>query len=182
VLRNYALTIDYNARKIGFQRTKIPAGPKKAISFDMKDGIPRFEVRLNDTFNTFLHYNSGVSLPPGKDVYVNVSLKQWETLRGLNPNLQHSKYLTGKGVGGGIYLQAVKINRLEMNHKVSIYNSYIIIQPKEGYFKEDNAIGFFGNNLLEKYGRVSVDFISRHVVLPLNVSNTKAKKKVVRKK
>ena len=164
VLKNYALTIDYNTQKIAFQNAKIPTGTKKCISFDMREGIPRFEVRLNDTMNTFLHFNSGVSLAPSREVHVNISPKQWETLKGLNPFLEHSKYLMGKGVGGGIYLQAVKINRLELNHRVSIFNTYVIIQPKEGYFQNDNAIGFFGNNLLEKYGRESVDFISRQLV------------------
>ena len=180
VLKNYALTIDYNTQKIAFQSAKIPTGTKKSISFDMREGIPRFEVRLNDTLNTFLHFNSGVSLAPSREVHVNISPKQWETLKGLNPFLEHSKYLMGKGVGGGIYLQAVKINRLELNHRVSIFNTYVIIQPKEGYFANDNAIGFFGNNLLEKYGRVSVDFIARQVVLPVNVPAKK--KKVVRKR
>jgi hypothetical protein len=180
VLKNYALTIDYNTQKIAFQSAKIPTGTKKCISFDMREGIPRLEARINDTLNTFLHFNSGVSLAPSRDVYVNISPKQWETLKGLNPYLEHSKYLTGTGVGGGIYLQAVKVNRLELNHRISLYNAYVIIQPKEGYFENDNAIGFFGNNLLEKYGRVSVDFIARQIVLPVNVAN--GKKKVARKR
>jgi hypothetical protein len=109
-----------------------------------------------------------VSLVPSGDVYVNISPKQWEILKGLSPDLEHSKYLTGTGVGGGVYLQAVKVKRIELNHRIRIFNGYVIIQPKEGYFKSDNAIGFFGNNLLEKYGRVSVDFISRQIVLPVN--------------
>jgi hypothetical protein len=180
VLRNYALTIDYNTQKIAFQNAKIPTGTKKCISFDMREGIPRLEVRLNDTLNTFLHFNSGVSLAPSRDVHVNLSPKQWETLKGLHPFLEHSKYLTGQGVGGGVYLQAVKINRLELNHRVSIFNTYVIIQPKEGYFQNDDAIGFFGNNLLEKYGRVSVDFLARQIVLPVNVP--KGRQKVVRKR
>lgn len=168
ILKNYALTIDYQAQKIAFQRAKIPAGRKKTISFDMTEGIPRVEMRLNDTFNTFFHYNSGVSLISSRDVYVNVSPKQWETIKSLCKNLEQSRYFTGQGVGGGIYLQAVRMSCIELNQRQKIYNGYIIIQPKEGYFKQDNAIGFFGNNLLEKYGRVSIDFITRQIVLPLS--------------
>jgi len=168
ILKNYALTIDYQAQKIAFQSAKIPAGRKKTISFDMAEGIPRVEMRLNDTFNTFFHFNSGVSLTPSREVYVNVSPQQWETIKGRCRNLEQSKYFTGQGVGGGVYLQAVKMNCIELNQRQKIYNGYIIIQPKEGYFKQDKAIGFFGNNLLEKYGRVSVDFIARQIVLPLN--------------
>jgi hypothetical protein len=176
VLKNYALTIDYQSQKIAFQNAKIPAGRKKTISFDMAEGIPRVEMRLNDTFNTFFHYNSGVSLAPSREVYVNVSPKQWETLKGLCRNMEQGKYLTGQGVGGGVYLQAVKVNCIELNQRQKIFNGYVIIQPKEGYFKQDHAIGFFGNNLLEKYGRVSVDFIARQIVLPVN-NPVPAKKK-----
>ena len=64
ILENYAITIDYQYKKIAFQNTKIPTGRKKTISFDMTEGIPRVEMRLNDTFNTFFHFNSGVSLAP----------------------------------------------------------------------------------------------------------------------
>jgi len=168
VLKNYALTIDYQAQKIAFQQAKIPAGRKKTIAFDMSEGIPRVEMRLNDTLNTFFHFNSGVSLMPSKEVYVNVSPGQWTQLKGLCKNMEHSKYFTGQGVGGAVYLQAVKMNCIELNQRQKIYNGYVIIQPKEGYFKEENSIGFFGNNLLEKYGRVSVDFIARQIVLPVN--------------
>jgi len=181
VLKQFALTIDYNTKRITFQKTKVPAANKKRITFDMRDGIPRFEARLNDTLNTFLHMNTGVSLLPTKEVHVNVSPKQWEELKGLNPHLSPSKYLSGSGVGGGVYLQAVKINKLELNHNINIYNSYIILQPKEGYFKEKNAIGFFGNNLLEKYGRVSVDFLARQILLPMK-SPAPTKKTIKRKK
>ena len=73
VLKQFALTIDYNTKRITFQKTTVPAANKKRITFDMRDGIPRFEARLNDTLNTFLHMNTGVSLLPTKEVHVNVS-------------------------------------------------------------------------------------------------------------
>jgi hypothetical protein len=139
-------------------------------------------MRLDDTFNTFVHLNTGVSLIPGKDVYVNVSHRQWEQLKSINPNLLHSKYLTGKGVGGGIYLQAVRVNKIELNHSITIYDGYIIIQPREGYFKDDNAIGFFGNNLLEKYNKVTIDFPGRQVIFPINKPAVVQKKKVARRR
>lgn len=180
VLKNYALTIDYQTQKIAFQNTRIPAGRKKTISFDMSEGIPRVEMRLNDTFNTFFHFNSGVSLAPNREVYVNVSPGQWDELKRVCKNLTQSKYLIGQGVGGGVYLQAVKVNCIELNQRQKIFNGYVIIQPKEGYFKQENAIGFFGNNLLEKYGRVSVDFIARQIVLPVNHPAPTTKQKTKR--
>jgi ribosomal protein S17E len=41
----------------------------------------------------------------------------------------------------------------------------IVVQPREGYFLGDEAVGFFGNNLLEKYRKVTVDFTTNKVIL-----------------
>lgn len=168
ILKNYALTIDFQSQKIAIQNAKIPAGRKKTVSFDMYEGIPRVEMRLNDTFNTFFHYNSGTSLTPSKEVYVNIAPLQWKQLATMFPRMETNQYFVGQGVGGGVYMKVVKINSIELNQRQKIYRPNIIIQPEEGYFKQKDAIGFFGNNLLEKYGRVSVDFISRQIVLPVS--------------
>lgn len=168
VLKNYALTIDFQGKKIAFQSAKIPAGRKKTISFDMAEGIPRVEIRLNDTLNTFFHFNSGSKFDPTNEVYVNLSPQQWESLRKKRRSNANEKAFVGQGVGGNIFLKAVKLDCIELNQRQKIFNGYAIIQPPEGYFSDEHSIGFFGNNLLEKYGRVSVDFIARQIVLPVN--------------
>lgn len=171
VLKNYAMTIDFQGKKIAFQSARIPTGRKKTISFDMTEGIPRVEIRLNDTLNTFLHFNSGSKFDPNSDVYVNLSPLQWESLQQKRQRTAIEKNFVGQGVGGNIFLKAVKLDCIALNRRQKIYNGYAILQPREGYFSDEHSIGFFGNNLLEKYGRVSVDFIARQIVLP--VSDTK---------
>ena len=67
-------------------------------------------------------------------------------------------------MGGDIKLQVVKIPAMTIN-KIPIKAPYLVIQNKDGYFKREDAIGFFGNNLLDKFKKVTVDFPNNRVVL-----------------
>ncbi|HXS37561.1 MAG TPA: retropepsin-like aspartic protease [Flavipsychrobacter sp.] len=162
-LKNFAITIDFGDRRIFLSRKAMKPGRQMYIPFEMDDNIPRFEARLNDTLSTYLRYNSGVSLNPNKDVYVNVSPSQWYQLKMANRQLNPVRYMTGTGVGGNVYLQVVSIDKLAFNG-MEIKSPFIIVQPREGYFEKDEAIGFFGNNLLEKYYKVTIDFLNNRIV------------------
>lgn len=163
-LKKYAITIDYGKKTILFSKAKTKPSREKIVHFEMASGIPRFEARINDTLTTHLYFNSGVSLMRSPDVYVNVSHKQWSIIK------NHDRYLTpytnmeGDGVGGRVKLPVVKIRSIHLNG-LEVVKPNIVIQPREGYFKSDNAIGFFGNNLLEKYRKVTIDFLSNRVVM-----------------
>jgi predicted aspartyl protease len=154
-LRKFSLTIDYNKQKLTFDGKK-PVN-RVSIPFEMNDGIPRFVVKLDDTLATGLHYNSGVSMEPSRYTYVNISRRQFNDLKDINPYIRHSSYIAGRGVGGDINLQVLKIGMMELNG-YDIRHPYLILQPEEGYFKQEDAVGFFGNNLLEKYQSVTLDF------------------------
>ena len=180
-LKNYAFTIDFVAKKLLFTNKKITVGKQKNIPFTVADGIPRIAVKLDDTLETYLHYNSGVSMEPSRNNYFNISYTQWNELKRLNPYLNHTSFFAGKGVGGDVYMQVVKISNVQLN-KNDVRNPYIIIQNKEGYFQSDDAIGFFGNNVLEKYNRVSVDFIGNNIVFISSQKPVVASKKGARKK
>jgi len=80
-----------------------------------------------------------------------------------NRQLSPLRYMTGTGVGGNVYLQVVGIDKLAFNG-MEIKSLFIIVQPREGYFEKDEAIGFFGNNFLEKYNKVTIDFLSNKIV------------------
>lgn len=157
-LKGYSLTIDYSKQKLTFNGKK-PIN-RVSIPFDMNDGIPSFAVKLDDTLTTFLHYNSGVSLEPSRYTYVNISRKQFNDLKDINPYIRHTSYIAGRGVGGDISLQVLRISNMELNGYEVRY-PYLVLQPEEGYFKREDAIGFFGNNLLEKYQSVTLDFCEK---------------------
>ena len=180
-LKNYAFTIDFVAKKLLFANKKIAVGKQKNIPFTVVDGIPRIVAKLDDTLVTYLHYNSGVSMESSRNNYFNISYTQWVELKKLNPHINHTTFFSGKGVGGDVYMQVVKISNVQLN-KNDVRNPYIIIQNKEGYFERDDAIGFFGNNVLEKYNRVSVDFIGNNIVFQSSQKPMVASKKGTRKK
>ena len=164
-LKNFAVVIDFRTRKISFSKKPIKPGRFITIPFELHDdNTPLFEARFNDTFSTYLHYNSGVSIDPSREVYVNVAPSQWYELKRINRGLVPNKYLVGNGVGGNIYLQVIKIEKLNFQNLL-IRDPLMIVQPEEGYFKEKNAIGFFGNNLFEKCHKVTIDFISKQVIV-----------------
>jgi hypothetical protein len=180
-LKNFAVTIDFNAKTIAFANKKATVTKQKTMPFKIVDGIPRFTVRLNDTFDTYLNYNSGVSMAPTRHNYINVSYGQWQELKRLTPYMNHSNFVSGQGVGGSIYLQVVKIHGLKLC-ELNLNSPYMVVQSKEGYFKRDDAIGFFGNNILEKQRKVTIDFLSERIVLQgLNRPATPAKKPTKKK-
>ncbi|MBS1782283.1 MAG: clan AA aspartic protease [Bacteroidetes bacterium] len=168
LLKLFAITIDFKGQKIVFQNTGIPAGRKKTILFEMPEGIPKISVKLNDTFQTFLHYNSGVSMEFDKSVYINLSPTQWNSLHIKGNDISEHKNLWGQGVGGNVLLKTVKLNSVVLSNQQRVPFVYAVLQPSEGYFESKKSIGFFSNNLLEKYGRVSVDFINKQIVLPFS--------------
>lgn len=162
-LKNFAITIDFRARKATFAHAAPFRKKKLFIPFKMVGDIPCIEARINDTFNTCLRYNSGASMNASRDIYVNVSPQQWRSLKAVNNNLSIDRYISGTGVGGDVYLQVAAITGIRL-HGVYVNRPYIIIQPREGYFEQDSAIGFFSNNLLEKYRKVTIDFTSNKIV------------------
>src|ERR1044071_8287261 len=72
-LKNFSVTIDFYAKTMALATNRAVVGRQRTMPFKIVDGIPRFSVRLNDTFNTYLTYNSGVSMEPSRNNYINVS-------------------------------------------------------------------------------------------------------------
>ena len=181
-LKNFAVSLDFTTKRMVFSPKKTSVAKAKTMPFKMVDGIPRFTARINDTFATFLTYNSGVSMAPSRDAYINVSYEQWQQLRKVNPYIAHSNFVSGVGVGGDVYMQVVKVHDLQVCD-LKVKAPYMVIQSKEGYFKRDDAVGFFGNNLLEKQRKVTVDFLNECIVLEgAKAPATKPVKKSIIKK
>lgn len=155
-LKNFAVNIDFKKSKLTFYN-KVNIGKQKSIPFEMIGGVPRFRSFMNDTLNTWLNYNSAIATETGRNVYVNVSYRQWKDIKNTCHNLAQVGYLHGMGVGGALYLQVVKLKSMQLD-TLDIKLPYIVIQPEEGYFKREDAVGFFGNNLLEKYNNITLDF------------------------
>lgn len=161
-LKHFAVNIDFKKQELTFL-TKANPGRQKSIAFEMIEGVPRFHSFVNDTLNTWLNYNSAVSTETGRNVYINVSYRQWRQIAQTCPNLPNVGYLHAMGVGGPLYLQVVKLKSMQLD-TLDIKLPYVVIQPEEGYFKREDAVGFFGNNLLEKYNNITLDFLNNRMV------------------
>lgn len=170
-LKQYVITIDYGKKTLLLSKTRPKVAREKIVHFDMVSGIPRFEARFNDTLTSHIYYNSGVSLLPSRDIYVNVSHKQWSALKSHDKFLTSYTTLDGDGVGGRVKLPVVKINNILLNG-LAVEKPNIVIQPREGYLLSDNSIGFFGNNLFEKYRKITIDFPSNRVIMHTINKNT----------
>lgn len=161
-LKNFAINIDFKKHKIQFL-SKSNTAAQKSIPFELIDGVPRFSTFINDTLPTKLNYNSAIGAGTERNIYINVPHRQWMQIAHTCPNLPTVGYLHGMGIGGPLYLQVVKLKSLQLD-SLDIKFPYVVVQPEEGYFKRENAVGFFGNNLLEKYNNVTVDFLYNRLV------------------
>lgn len=162
-LQKFAIEVDFRTHKLKMLHHAVNVDKWAYIPFELVGGIPRVEARFNDTFSTYLRYNSGLGFAKVKDIYINVSPTQWCKLKTLDQRLQVQRYMTGEGVGGEVRLQVVDINKVQFRGMMVKF-PFIIIQPREGYFLDERSTGFFGNNMLEKYNRVVLDFIGRQII------------------
>jgi len=161
-LRHFVITLDFKKQQISF--SEHADNDSESIPFEMDNGIPRIKATINNTFHTFLRYDSGSSLFATDSTYINVTTDDWIAIRQKDTTLKPSRYFRGVGTGGELKLAVVSIKSFSFNGH-QIQNAFIIVQPKLGYFARPDAVGFLGNNLLEKYDKVVVDFPANIIYL-----------------
>lgn len=177
-LKKFVVNIDFKKHKLTFLSKAVP-GKQKYIPFEMVEGVPRFQAFINDTLSTTLNYNSAVSTETGRNIYINVPYRQWQDISKTCPGLPNIGYLHAMGVGGPLYLQVVKLKSMQLD-TLDIKLPYVVIQPEEGYFKREDAVGFFGNNLLEKYHNVTIDFPRSRIIFNDTKKQPPTKKRIRR--
>jgi hypothetical protein len=160
-LAGFALELDFAARRLTLGPGPLAARPG-ALALELDHGIPRFRARLDD-LETWLRIDTGASLFETADVYVNVPEALWDELRRADPALAPERHFKGTGAGGTVELAVARIQALQVG-ALEIARPYVIVQPRAGYFARPDAHGFVGNNLLEKLGRVTLDYPGRRLV------------------
>jgi hypothetical protein len=167
-MKHFIVTIDFKNHQVSFSK-KIKIN-NKSIPFEMDNGIPRIKTTVNDSFHTFLRYDSGSSLFATDSTYINVTINDWTAIQQLDTSLKPCSYFSGSGTGGEIKLAVVPVKSFSLNEQ-QIQNPFIIVQPEQGYFARPDAVGFFGNNLLDKYEKVIIDFLADKMYLLKNINN-----------
>jgi Retroviral aspartyl protease. len=166
-LRYFAVEINFPERRIKFSRRAAKSAEKSgaaSLSFTLDNGIPRIEAVLNESVETGFRLDTGASIFETKDVYLNVTEDVWNRLKAENPTLKPQKYFTGSGIGGEIKLPVARIKSFSTG-SLHVPNPFVIVQPKAGYFARPDAVGFISNNLLEKYSRVTIDYLEKKIYL-----------------
>lgn len=162
-LKHFAVSIDFQSRQISFSRN-----PQEELSmsfpFEMDNGIPRVKSVINDSIVTYLRYDSGSSLFETADIYLNTTTAVLKDLMKIDTSLKPVKQLTATGVGGNIKIPVYKVNLVFLSD-IRIDQPFLIIQPNQGYFARTDAVGFFGNNLMEKFEKVNIDFINNRIYI-----------------
>ncbi len=151
-----ALTLD-------FHRSRLEAGAAThrddahSVPMLLDHGIPTLPARLGD-LAVVLRIDTGASLFETEDVYVNVPTSTWDALRERTPELSPTSHLQGTGADGKtVELPVARLARVRIG-PLDLESVFVIVQPPEGYFASPAAVGFVGNNYLEKLGRVTLDF------------------------
>lgn len=159
----FAIELDFAAKRLRLFDEPLGDLPG-ALAFELDNGIPCLVARLDGSVSTQLRLDTGASLFDSEDVYVNVTGRVWEELRRLDPALAPSQYFTGTGTGGEVRLPVARIGSLSLGER-TLERPWVIVQPAQGYFARPDAVGFVGNNLLEKFGRVTIDYPGRRLAL-----------------
>ena len=160
-LKHFVITIDFKSKNLIISRTRNKIMASR-FPFKMDNGIPAINITLNNKINAYFRYDSGASLFETDEVYLNVTTKLFNEILHNDPKQKPVSYLSGTGIGGEIQLPVYQIDIMNVGN-LSIKKPYLIVQPEQGYFGRADAVGFFSNNLLEKFSSVTLDFISKNM-------------------
>jgi hypothetical protein len=125
------------------------------MSLDL--GIPTLPATLAG-LDVLLRIDTGASLFATPDVYVNVTTPTWRELRRRDPSLAPTTHFLGTGADGATVELPVAPIRHARIGPLEGPAVFVVVQPEAGYFANPDAKGFVGNNLLEKLGRVTLDY------------------------
>jgi predicted aspartyl protease len=144
--------------------TVAPAGYSIPMRLDGR--IPRIEAELDGLAMDF-RLDTGATLAPGPDYYVNLAPQQARALR-LQERVP-AKVFKATGTGGAVLeLPVHRLQRFVLGG-TDIPGPYAIVQPPVGYFAASEAVGFLGNSVLDKLDP-HFDYVNRRLTLFKNDS------------
>ena len=152
-----ALTLDFDGGRLALGAAGPAEEGAREVPMQLDQGIPTLPATLAGV-ELELRVDTGASLFASDDVYVNVPRRVWDALRARDPTLAPVSTLRGTGAGGeAVELPVVRLGpaRFGLLEREAVF---AIVQPEAGYFARPDAKGFVGVNLLEKLGRVTLDY------------------------
>lgn len=128
------------------------------------NGIPRLEAEI-DGHAVDLRYDSGAGLFESPHLWINLSEPQFETVLDGRAAGTPVQTLGGSGTGGSVRLPVHLGERFVLG-PVEWRAPRLIIQPRQGYFAREEAVGFLGNAAFREFGVVAVDYVGGRLILP----------------
>lgn len=169
-LRHFSVVIRFADSTIELKKKTVGSKGYMQIPFEMENNIPRVKMKTANGQAVYLRYDSGASLFATRDVYINIPERLYDALYASDTSMRPYTYFTASGVGGDLKLPVVKGKSLYAGD-LQIDEPRFIVQPRQGYFAADNAVGFFSNNLMEKYKVVVRDFLHKRMLVQKQTSN-----------
>ncbi len=142
LLRRAPFVLRYRARELVWHAAR----PATVIPLHLDNGIPRIVADVGGVELT-LRLDTGASLPPGEDAYVNVTRAEAKRL-GLDGRPHAVWSATGTG-GAKLSLPVHRLPDVRLGTR-TLPRAFAIVQPAVGYFARDDAVGFLGNAVLDK--------------------------------
>jgi len=160
---------------LDFERGRLAIAPASEASrtagacgrgVDVRDdnGIPRMQGEV-DGRPVWLRYDSGAGLFESPHLWINLSQPQHaEILDGREAGEPIAR-LGGSGTGGQVSLPvhqgaSFRLGTLEWSAP------RLIVQPPQGYFAREEAVGFLGNAAFKPYGLVVIDYPGGRLSVP----------------
>jgi predicted aspartyl protease len=142
LLERAPFQIRYRARELVWDA----ALPEAAIPMRLDKGIPRITAELQGK-PVDLRIDTGASLAPGADAYLNLTGAQAREL-----GLTGTPVAVFTATGTGSATLELPVHRLEAAEVagVRLARPFAIVQPAVGYFAREDAVGFLGNSVLDK--------------------------------
>lgn len=141
-LRRAPFALHYRERRLAWRARR----PAATLPLRFDHGIPEIEVAVGAVGLT-LRLDTGASLPPGPEFYVNVTEAEARRL-GLTGAPLQVWSATGTG-GAQLELPVHRLPPLRLGAR-ELAPSFAIVQPAVGYFARPEAKGFLGNAVLDK--------------------------------
>jgi hypothetical protein len=128
------------------------------------NGIPRIEGEL-DGRPVWLRYDSGAGLFDSPHLWINLSQPQYAAVLDGREPTEPIQTLGASGTGGQLRLpvyqgQSFRIGTLEWAQP------RLIVQPPQGYFAREEAVGFLGNAAFSPFGVIVIDFADGRLRVP----------------
>jgi predicted aspartyl protease len=120
--------------------------PPELLPLRLDRGIPCVGARVNGV-ELELRLDTGATLPPGEDSYLNLTADQADAVGLAGPPLA-TWSATGTG-GATLELPVHRLESVALGTR-EIPRAFAIVQPRVGYFAREDALGFLGNSVLDK--------------------------------